>query len=75
VVLLLAWIGSFMSFGLVQVMTDGGPSYSSELFATLVYKNAFAWFDLPYAAALGIILLVLMMLPGFAYIRTQLKVE
>lgn len=75
VVLLLGWIGSFMNFGLVQVMTDGGPSYSSEVFSTLVYKNAFGWFDLPYAAALGMILLVLMMLPGLAYIRTQLKAQ
>lgn len=66
---LLAWIGSFMNFAIVQVMTAGGPANSSEVFATLIYKNAFLYADANYAATLGIILLALLMIPGGLYVR------
>lgn len=73
VAVLLAWIGSFMNFAIVQVMTAGGPANSSEVFATLIYKNAFLYADANYAATLGIILLVLLMIPGGLYVRQAMK--
>jgi ABC-type sugar transport system permease subunit len=39
------------------------------VFATLIYKNAFLYADANYAATLGIILLVLLMIPGALYVR------
>jgi multiple sugar transport system permease protein len=69
VALLLGWIGSFMNFAIVQVMTAGGPANSSEVFATLIYKNAFLYADPSYAAALGMMLLALLMIPGVLYVR------
>jgi multiple sugar transport system permease protein len=73
VAVLLAWIGSFMNFAIVQVMTAGGPANSSEVFATLIYKNAFLYADANYAATLGIILLFLLMIPGGLYVRQAMK--
>ena len=73
VALLLAWIGSFMNFAIVQVMTAGGPANSSEVFATLIYKNAFLYADPNYAAALGILLLICLMIPGALYVRATLR--
>jgi multiple sugar transport system permease protein len=73
VAILLAWIGSFMNFAIVQVMTAGGPANSSEVFATLIYKNAFLYADANYAATLGIILLFLLMIPGGLYVRQAMK--
>jgi multiple sugar transport system permease protein len=73
VVILLAWIGSFMNFAIVQVMTAGGPANSSEVFATLIYKNAFLYADASYAATLGIILLALLMVPGGLYVRATMR--
>jgi multiple sugar transport system permease protein len=73
VALLLAWIGSFMNFAIVQVMTAGGPANASEVFATLIYKNAFLYADANYAAALGILLLALLMIPGALYVRSTLN--
>jgi multiple sugar transport system permease protein len=73
VAILLAWIGSFMNFAIVQVMTAGGPANSSEVFATLIYKNAFLYADASYAATLGIILLALLMVPGGLYVRTTIR--
>jgi multiple sugar transport system permease protein len=73
VAVLLAWIGSFMNFAIVQVMTSGGPANSSEVFATLIYKNAFLYADANYAATLGIILLALLMIPGALYVRQTMR--
>jgi multiple sugar transport system permease protein len=73
VAILLAWIGSFMNFTIVQVMTAGGPANSSEVFATLIYKNAFLYADASYAATLGIILLALLMVPGGLYVRATMR--
>jgi multiple sugar transport system permease protein len=73
VAILLAWIGSFMNFAIVQVMTAGGPANSSEVFATLVYKNAFLYADANYAATLGILLLALLMVPGGLYVRATIR--
>ena len=73
VAILLAWIGSFMNFAIVQVMTAGGPANSSEVFSTLIYKNAFLYADANYAATLGIILLLLLMIPGALYVRATIK--
>jgi multiple sugar transport system permease protein len=73
VAILLAWIGSFMNFAVVQVMTAGGPANSSEVFATLIYKNAFLYADANYAATLGMILLFLLMIPGGLYVRTAIR--
>jgi multiple sugar transport system permease protein len=73
VAILLAWIGSFMNFAIVQVMTAGGPANSSEVFATLIYKNAFLYADANYAATLGILLLVMLMVPGALYVRSTMR--
>lgn len=73
VAILLAWIGSFMNFAIVQVMTAGGPANSSEVFATLIYKNAFLYADANYAATLGILLLLLLMIPGGLYVRATMR--
>jgi multiple sugar transport system permease protein len=73
VAILLAWIGSFMNFAIVQVMTAGGPANSSEVFATLIYKNAFLYADANYAATLGILLLVMLMIPGAFYVRATMR--
>jgi multiple sugar transport system permease protein len=73
VAILLAWIGSFMNFAIVQVMTAGGPANSSEVFATLIYKNAFLYADPNYASTLGILLLICLMIPGGLYVRATLR--
>jgi multiple sugar transport system permease protein len=73
VVVLLGWIGSFMNFAIVQVMTNGGPANASEVLATQIYKSAFQYFDLSYAAAIGVLLLVFLSLPGAVYARMTLR--
>jgi ABC-type sugar transport system permease subunit len=75
VCILLAWISSFMNFAIVQVMTAGGPANSSEVVSTLIYKNAFLYGEMEYAAALGILLLVTLLIPGGLYVRYTMRKE
>lgn len=51
---------SFTSFDLVYVMTQGGPSHSSELLVTYIYKAAFELSRIDYAAALTVVQFVLL---------------
>ncbi len=42
VILLLAIVGSLNVFDLVKVMTNGGPSYATDVVATYIYRYAFS---------------------------------
>jgi multiple sugar transport system permease protein len=51
---------SITSFDLVYVMTQGGPSHSSELLVTYIYKAAFELSKLDYAGALTVVQFLLL---------------
>jgi multiple sugar transport system permease protein len=46
-------IWNFNSFGLVYVLTQGGPGHSTELPMLFAYNEAFKYGEFGYAAALG----------------------
>jgi raffinose/stachyose/melibiose transport system permease protein len=56
---LLAIIGSLKTFSLVFVLTNGGPSHSSEVASTYLYKMGFGSFEMGYAATIGFAQMVL----------------
>ncbi|SFM03420.1 carbohydrate ABC transporter permease [Halanaerobium salsuginis] len=66
-------IWQFNSFAIVQTMTKGGPANSSEVLATFIYKNAFNYNNYEIASALGIVLLLVMLIPGAIYVSSALK--
>ncbi len=49
----LDFIWNFNSFGLVYVLTDGGPAHKTELPMLFAYNEAFKYGEFGYAAALG----------------------
>ena len=51
-------ISGFDVLGQVMIMTDGGPGRSSEVLALLLYREAFSYFRMGRAAAIGFILFV-----------------
>lgn len=59
IVLVLTTIGGFRCFEYVYVMTKGGATHSSEVLATLLYKEAYAYSDFGYSAALSVALLAI----------------
>lgn len=51
--IVLSLIGSLKYFDLVYVMTGGGPSNSTELMATYMYKNSFTTFNMGYGSTIA----------------------
>ncbi|MFC7406402.1 carbohydrate ABC transporter permease [Georgenia alba] len=58
IITLIAVVGAFQTFPLVQAMTRGGPSYATELMELFIYRLAFASAGEPrlgYASAAAVI--------------------
>jgi ABC-type sugar transport system permease subunit len=66
---LLITVGSVKIFDIVQVMTGGGPGYSSDVLATFMYKSAFSFDRMGYSAAIAVVMLVLTLALTVIYIR------
>jgi len=66
---LMSLIWTFNNFGLIYVMTGGGPNGASDILTTYVYKNAFQRFDFGYASALSVFLFVVVAVASLLYVR------
>lgn len=58
---LLTTLGTLRIFDMVWIMTAGGPSHATETVATDIYVTAFRFFDVGYAQAMAMILLVVIL--------------
>jgi ABC-type sugar transport system permease subunit len=58
-------INSFTLFDLIYVMTEGGPGHSTEILITYIYKNAFGFGKMGYAAAITVIMFLFLLLITF----------
>lgn len=59
---MLGTIGTLRVFDMVWIMTAGGPSHATETVSTYVYATAFRFFDVGYAQAMAMVLLVVILL-------------
>ncbi|PRX41507.1 carbohydrate ABC transporter membrane protein 1 (CUT1 family) [Planifilum fimeticola] len=57
--LLMGTISSFMIFTQVYIITGGGPMKSTLMYVYYLYQQAFTYYNMGYAAALSIILLII----------------
>lgn len=55
-------IKAFQVFDTVQILTQGGPNYSSEVLLLTIYKEGFEYFRTGYAAALAVVFLAVTIL-------------
>lgn len=71
--ILMITIWSSLVFDYVFIMTGGGPANSSEVMGTYLYQNAFQRFDVGYAASVGVMmsLWVMLAVAGFVYLRRR----
>jgi len=60
VVVILSIIGALRMFDTPYLLTEGGPVNSSSTLCIQLYKNAFTYYDLSYACAIGAIMFLLM---------------
>lgn len=58
--LITQFISSFQVFGLIYVMTQGGPANATNVYIHYLYQNAFAFGRLGYASAMAWVLFVIM---------------
>jgi raffinose/stachyose/melibiose transport system permease protein len=58
---LLSIIGGLKVFDLVFIMTRGGPTYSTEVLATMLYREAFELNHMGIASAIAVILVALVL--------------
>ncbi len=70
-IIILTISGAFLVFNEVMVMTAGGPSNSSQVLGTWLYRNAFMNDDMGYAAAIATVIFVI----TFAIAAAQLAVS
>jgi len=73
--LVLSLIGSLRYFDLVYVMTGGGPSGSSELMATYMYRTVFSGFNIGYGAAISSAMFVLVVIASGLTLRLTRRFE
>lgn len=58
---LLSIIGGLKVFDLVFIMTRGGPTYATEVFGTMLYREAFELNDMGRASAIAVVMVAVIM--------------
>lgn len=69
-IVIMSIISAFQAFGLQYVMTGGGPAGSTTTIVYYIYRNAYEWFKMGYAAAISWILFILIL--GFTILQWKL---
>lgn len=64
-VVVITTINSFRCFSLIQLLTSGGPNYSTSTIMYLVYEKAFKLTQFGYANAMGVILAIIIGIISF----------
>ena len=71
----LNFIWNFNSFGLVYVLTEGGPGGQTMLPMLFAYNEAFKYRDIAYAAAMGNVMVLVVVVLLMFYLWTQVRTE
>ena len=72
-VLITDLIGTFQSFTLPWLLTEGGPNSATELYGLYLYRNAFRFFKMGYASALAWILFIVIVVFTFIVFRSSAR--
>jgi ABC-type sugar transport system permease subunit len=70
IAVVLSVIGGLKVFDLVFIMTRGGPVYSTEVFATMLYREAFDLNEMGVASAIAVVMVLVIM--GTSRLQTLL---
>ncbi|MCA1223418.1 sugar ABC transporter permease [Streptomyces sp. 8L] len=69
----LDFIWNFNSFGLVYVLTNGGPGGKTRLPTLFAYQEAFQYGQFGYAAAMGLVMIAVIAILLTVFLRNRLK--
>jgi ABC-type sugar transport system permease subunit len=62
-------INAFKTFGMILVMTQGGPYHATEVLALFMYRKAFFAFRLGYGSAVAVVMFVVIAIVTFVQMR------
>jgi multiple sugar transport system permease protein len=68
-VLVITVVGSFQIFDTVAVTTEGGPINSTRVIYYYIYQQAFERFDLGYASAMSVFLLIVLAVVAYFQLK------
>lgn len=66
---LLRTIWIFNAFELIMIITEGGPANTSQTLPAYMYSKAFGSYDFGYAAAIGVLLMIILAAFAMIYLR------
>jgi len=69
----LTFMWNFNTFGIIWVLTQGGPGGMTRLPMLAAYEEGFRYGYIGYAAAIGNVMVIILSLMLFLYIRVQLR--
>ena len=69
----LSFMWNFNAFGLVWILTQGGPGGLTRLPMLAAYEEAFRYGYIGYAAAIGNVMVIIISVVLFFYLRIQLR--
>jgi multiple sugar transport system permease protein len=69
--IIISIINTFQSFDQIFMMTRGGPMYKTDVIVFYIYRNAFTYYDMPYASAVSWLLFVVIFV--MTYIQNKLS--
>ena len=71
VVFFLSLVGTFQSYSLVLLLTQGGPVGSTTLLGYYIYQNAFQFFQMGYASAVSVVLFMMLLVLAYLQFRVS----
>ena len=72
-VVLIAAIGNIHQFDVIYALTSGGPVRATTTLSVEIYKQAFENWDMGFAAAIGVVYVISVLPPAWAYLRRLVK--
>ncbi|WP_282794453.1 sugar ABC transporter permease [Streptomyces sp. CC224B] len=72
VVVGMAIVNSLKAFDMIWILTQGGPSRSSETLALTMYRETFRLFHVGYGSAIALVLTVVVVASSWLYLRRQM---
>jgi ABC-type sugar transport system permease subunit len=61
-IMIVSFLNSFQVFDQISVMTEGGPSNSTNVMVYYMYQNAFMFFKVGYASAIAVVIFIILFL-------------
>jgi multiple sugar transport system permease protein len=71
VAILFRVITAIKTYDLIFVLTKGGPGTTTEVISYHIYKQAYTFLDTGYASAMSYLLLIVILLLSFAFVRVS----